>query len=185
MRRVSSTIRSVISQSSADRFIDKSCAAPEMPANGFLISCANISAMPIADFAAVEALRVRPIRSAITRGEMSSKIRSGSSCSGAICSRQCGRVRSWVVRVTSLILTSDWLARARAKDSPSGTSAFNLSVSTWCNRLLEDAFKNVSAAGFAATMVLAASISKAGMGRDAQMALNGAKGFMPPAFRRW
>ena len=34
------------------RFIDRSCAAPVIPASGFLISCASISAMPMADFAA-------------------------------------------------------------------------------------------------------------------------------------
>ena len=39
-------------RSSGARFIDSSCAAPEMPASGFLISCASISAMPMADFAA-------------------------------------------------------------------------------------------------------------------------------------
>jgi hypothetical protein len=48
--------------------IDRSCAAPEMPASGFLISCASISAMPMADFAAVLVPIERPSRSAISRG---------------------------------------------------------------------------------------------------------------------
>ena len=49
----SATIMSAISRSSFDAFIAINCAAPRIPASGFLISWASISAMPMALRAAV------------------------------------------------------------------------------------------------------------------------------------
>ena len=59
IRRLSPTMRSVSSRSSPVRFMPRSCAAPVMPASGFLISWASISAMPMAERAARRGTRAR------------------------------------------------------------------------------------------------------------------------------
>jgi hypothetical protein len=89
IRRASPTMRSVRSRSSPSRFIDRSCAAPVIPASGFLISCASISAMPMADLAAdlAECARVR--RSAVERVSISRRTKPGIPIIGAICMLHC------------------------------------------------------------------------------------------------
>ncbi len=168
MRRVSSTIRSASSRSSAERFMAISWAAPEMPASGFLISWASISAMPMADLAADLTCIARPSRSAMSRGEITSRITSALSCIGAICRLHCTGARSPLVTSTSLMNSGDWLARARASASSIGASMESRSKAGWPIRVFVEEFRKISAAGFTSAMRLSGPISSAGSGSEAQ-----------------
>ena len=127
MRRVSSTIRSVSSRSSPSRFIDRSCAAPVMPASGFLISCASIAAMPMADFAADLAECARFSRSAVERVSMRRRTKPGIPIMGAIWMLHWTGGFSPEETSTLLMKRSAWSVRTRRKLSSMGASMASLS----------------------------------------------------------
>ena len=76
-------IRPVSSRSRRPSPIDRSCAAPEIPASGFLISCASISAMPMTDRAAERCRGCGPSSRPCPAGASASASRPARSCSGA------------------------------------------------------------------------------------------------------
>ena len=79
MRSVSREISWVISRSSGASDSSSSCAAPRMPASGFLISCASTAAMPCIERTAPRAISWRSMRCARLRScKVSSMAPSGS-----------------------------------------------------------------------------------------------------------
>ena len=83
MRAASAWMSPVSSRSASPRPISRSCAAPEMPASGFRISCASIAAMPVTERAAERWPRLRSIFSAMPCGCIRIRISPSPSCSGA------------------------------------------------------------------------------------------------------
>jgi hypothetical protein len=94
-----------------------SCAAPVIPASGFLISWASISAMPMAISAADFDRMARSSRPASSRFSSSTRTWSGLSASGAICTSQDTGLRLPVP--TSTALTKERRAsRERVRTHP-------------------------------------------------------------------
>src|SRR6056297_3521013 len=168
IRRVSPTIRSVRSRSSPSRFIERSCAAPVIPASGFLISWASISAMPIADFAAEVTECARPSRSATERLSISSRTKPGMPIIGAIWMLHWTGGLSPELTSTLLMNRSAWSARTRRNESSSGASMASLSKTGAPFSERAEALRKASAAGLTSAMTSPGSRRKPGTGSEAQ-----------------
>ena len=120
IRAASAWISPVSSRSASPSPISSSCAAPEMPASGFLISCASIAAMPVTERAAERWPRLRSILSAMPCGCIRIRISPSPSCSGAawtFCS--CG---GWSAQPTMTLYCATETPLRRACPTTSSTA---------------------------------------------------------------
>ena len=174
IRAASAWISPVSSRSASPSPISSSCAAPEIPASGFLISCASIAAMPVTERAAERWPRLRSILSAMPCGCIRIRISPSVSCSGAACTFcSCGgcspqpTIRSYCATETPLrraCPTTSSSALSLPTNLPSGRPAICRS----------DMPPKLSVAGLAVTMASSGSHHQRRVGDRAPQRLEAA-----------
>ncbi len=172
IRAASAWISPVSSRSASPRLISRSCAAPEIPASGFRISCASIAAMPVTDRAADRCPRLRSIFSAIPCGCIRINTSPATSASGVACTF-CNSGR-WSAQPTMMLYWATETPLRRAWPTTSSTA-----LSSPRNRpsgrpviCRNDVAPKLSVAALAVTIASLPSTTRAGYGIAPQSVSN-------------